>query len=226
MQTTLKLRPNEIAKVDLGIKFGVPKGYKLGVTRAKNVPAYISGPLELLNNMYEDYFQVAIQNISDREIELAQGTTLLQVEVRKCHASDLKVEWNELESCLEKTSKKWKESDRENRDDYVFAEYYEVETEDKLELVRKGLSLISPNSISIGPLKINLTESVRENSDEWYWLRVHERRFVKWFGSSANMKVCYPPLEKISRNRNFLAMEFCALQQIYLVTGSWSRMSS
>jgi hypothetical protein len=153
--------------------------------------------------MHEDFFQVAIQNISDREIELAQGTTLLQVEVRKCHASDLKVGWNELESSLEETSKKWKELDKENRDDYVFAEYYEVETNDKLELVRKGLSLISPNSISIGPLKINFTDSVHENSDEWYWLRVHERRFVKWFGSSCKYENMLPAIRKDFKEQEF-----------------------
>ncbi len=79
------LKSNEIVKIDLGIKFGIPKGYRACVTRSPELPPAIYGPMELLIDKYGDYFSVAIQNCTRNNVVLAQGTGLLQIAVNKCH---------------------------------------------------------------------------------------------------------------------------------------------
>jgi hypothetical protein len=79
------LKSNEIVKIDLGIKFGIPKGYRACVTRSPELPPAIYGPMELLIDKYGDYFSVAIQNCTSYNVLLAKGTGLLQIAVNRCH---------------------------------------------------------------------------------------------------------------------------------------------
>ena len=192
LQCNKELKPNEIGEVDLGIKFGVPKGYKICITRATGLPSCIYGPMELSNDKDGDYFRVAIQNISVNKVTLTQGTWMLQIIVRKCHTPNLSMEWNELESRLGATCKKWMELEHaENSRDFS-VEFYNVTNKDELLQVRIGLRMICPNSINIGSFKINFLDSLSERRDHKYWFQVHERRLIKYFGSSCQYKSFFP----------------------------------
>jgi hypothetical protein len=64
LQKGLTLKPNEIVKVDLGIKFGVPKGYKISVVKALEGPSCDYELVELANDKHGDFFRISIQNTS------------------------------------------------------------------------------------------------------------------------------------------------------------------
>jgi hypothetical protein len=62
LQEAIEIKPYETVKKALGIKFGIPKGYRACVMRSSELPPSIYGPLDLLSDEYGDYFFVAIQN--------------------------------------------------------------------------------------------------------------------------------------------------------------------
>ncbi len=124
---------------------------------------------------------MAIQNCTSNKVVLAQGTWLLQIEVKKFYTSPSGVEWNELESRLGSTSRGWTELEKKEMEANISAEFYQVTELNELEAVRKELLLMCPTSMSLGSLNINFlgsgSGSGYDYAEERYYLKAQERRF-------------------------------------------------
>ena len=186
LQERLIFEPNEIKKVDLGIKLGIPKGYMGIVMSSMEAPICIKGPMEVLYNTKKDFFQVAFQNVSDSKIVLEGGTMISQIAVKKCDISNCKLEWNELESRFDDTCNEEKEENGQCNDDGVNIEYCWIENNDELDSIRKGLGIINPDSYGIGFLKINLCDKPYGNHDLFTFMQSCERDHISLLERSSS----------------------------------------
>jgi hypothetical protein len=186
LQERLIFEPNEIKKVDLGIKLGIPKGYMGIVMSSMEAPFCIKGPMEVLYNTKKDFFQVAFQNVSDSKIVLEGGTMISQIAVKKCDISNCKLEWNELESRFDDTCNEETEDNGQCNDDGVNIEYCWIENNDELDSIRKGLGIINPDSYGIGFLKINLCDEPYGNHDLFTFMQSCERDHISLLERSSS----------------------------------------
>jgi dUTPase len=106
LQETVKLQPFELKKIDLKIKFILPKGYcaLLMNKSSARIKYNIQVTLGLIDVSFTDYIKVVIQNMSSETIELQKGTSVAQLLV--------------IPSEIPKFEEKWDTSKETNRGEF------------------------------------------------------------------------------------------------------------
>jgi hypothetical protein len=168
----------EICKVDLGIRLGVPKGYRISITRSLETPLLLLGPQELL---YDEHscIHVCYQNSGENKITLKQGTWLCQVSVSKCVEIYNSMDWSELDPRNPLPKIKVPDTD--------FIEFTQVEGNDNKSFDLKGFELICPSHVFLGTFRINFLGTPKEMRKELYQLQEEERKFANDFGTSCTL---------------------------------------
>jgi len=98
-QEEIILRPNELRKVNLGIKVKLPYGHcALLINRSSaRVKHGIHVQLGLIDIGFTDYLQVVIQNLNTEEVKLSEGMAVAQLLVMPSNIPELSTDWTETE---------------------------------------------------------------------------------------------------------------------------------
>jgi dUTPase len=81
LQSTTMILPNEIRKIDLGIKFEIPSGYCASIVKKKCVATTndIQVHQGFIDIGYKDFLQVAVQNMANQPVLLLAGQAICQL---------------------------------------------------------------------------------------------------------------------------------------------------
>jgi len=102
--------------------------------------------------------KIAVQNVGYDKLTLKEGQFIVSIRICKSNSED-EFGWNELESTCNSVD------GRETKNDNILnIEYHQLQTDEELEDIRKGLARVNPSSISLGFFNINLCQI--DNSKE------------------------------------------------------------
>jgi len=99
-QENILLRPNELKKVNLGVRFKLPKGHCALIMNKSSarISYYISVTLGLIDIGFTNYLQTVIQNMSDKDVVLTAGMAVAQLLVIPSHIPEIVDSWSEPDS--------------------------------------------------------------------------------------------------------------------------------
>jgi dUTPase len=191
LQEEVILLPNELKKVDLGIKLLIPKNYcafLMGKSSAR-VKYYIQVYLGLIDVGYRDYLQVVIQNMSMEKVVLGKGIAICQFLLIKSKIPSFELGWEELEDrggSFGSTGQNFEKIPSESENFLV------EENRNYFLEIQSTLDSLDPQNINVGDLRINLLNYKADKFEQTSDLLDFEYSQMK--GSSVNTMAMLPNL--------------------------------
>ncbi|MEG1724594.1 MAG: RNase H-like domain-containing protein [Anaerovoracaceae bacterium] len=195
LQEDLTLRPNELAKVDLGIKLLIPKNYcafLMGKSSARvkyGLQIYIG----LIDVGYKDYLQVVIQNMSMDDVTLIKGTAVSQFLLLKAKIPTFEEGWDDLLDSENRgggfgsTGQNFERIDSQEK-----VSFLPVENENNFLHIKGIVDEINPSMFTLDFMHIFVTGDTPDKMETFNELLEYERSLM--CGSSINMMASLPSL--------------------------------